>query len=293
MISILEWALDPTLLFCVGAFAAPIAVNYKKLKKSDYVGYASDPLLIFCILLVPVCVVAGSILRRRTMKDLAKRKHVQDSRRDLHAYQKINYSYLMRPLRSGERLRSRWFLLNGIIIHAYLDFCVGFMKRNALMAQSYARIDRRYAADVGSYQGSMLHLLSAVEGLVMAPLCVVLYFAFQTRHPARDALELVVCLLQAFGTVMYVGQEAFSGGRNFDLDYFYTLSMHYIIYFWFPVVIGSAIFFFVPLFLGFKSFQRLRNQVMFYQRHHYTRHSLDHVTPGGGGEAATPVPRLR
>lgn len=274
-----EFLVDPTFLFCVGVFAAPLYMKRNKIKREEINVYLTEPFFLAMLAALILVAVMGIIIRKRFIKDLTRRKELQDKNRNLHAYQRVNYTYLLRPLRLGERLRSRWYLFNGIVIHAYLDGLVGFFKVNPLMAANYAKIDRRYGADVGSFQGSTVHVLCLLELFIKSFMCIFLYWAFQNRHPARDALELLVCATQVYGTVMYIGQEIISGGRNLELDYFFTFSLHYTVYFWFAVVFGCALFILVPLLLGYWSFQRLCNQVMFYQRHHYVRRSLDHVTP--------------
>lgn len=275
---LIEFLLDPTFLFCVGCVYTPIRMA-KRLKEEELYEYLLNPSLVGGAVLVLVCIVIGKVLKRRNMTYLRRCESIQRKNEMLHAYQRVNYTYLMRPLRIGERLRSRWYLLNGLLIHGYLEGMVGYYKKSPLMAANYAKVDRRYAAEVGSYQGSAVHVICLTELFGMAPLCVLLYWAFQVRHSMRDPLELLVCILQGFGTVIYLGQEIISGGRNMDLDYFYTFSMHYLVYFWFGVVFGSLLYIVVPGYLGLQAMKRIGNQIHFYQRHHYTRRSLDHVTP--------------
>lgn len=178
----------------------------------------------------------------------------------------------MAPLTYGERTRARWYLLNGIIIHMLMDGCVGVFKTNRLFAENYAKLDARYGAPLGSFTGSAVHVVSLIELLAKAPLCVLLYWAFQMRHPMRDVLEFMTCVTQAYGTVVYLGQEAISGAQHFDVDYDYSFTPHYLLYFWFAIFFGCVLYLLVPAVLGWRSFVRLQRQSTFYLRHHYSNH---------------------
>lgn len=279
----LDFLLDPTFLLCVAVFFSPLYLKKDHLQRRDVSSLAKslarDPYFPFLLGILFVTYLMGHGIRFFHLRTLRQKKAEQAKNHSLHAYQLINYPYLLRPLRLGERLRSRWFLLTGVVLHGYLDGMVGCLGLPSPLKYIYATMDRRYASPLTSYQGSLVHSQGVCELVVVAPLSVLLYIFFQLRHPCRDGLELLLCVLQFYTTAMYLGQEWISGARNFDLDYFYSFTPHYVVHFWFLVVFVRMICLAVPLWLGFWSFQRISNQVMFYQRHHYPRYSfLDYGT---------------
>lgn len=161
------------------------------------------------------------------------------------------------PLNYAERRRARWYLINGVIFHMLMDGCVGVFKTNTLFARNYAKLDRRYAEPLGSYNGSAVHVISLVELFIKGPICILLYLAMQTRHRTVDALEFFTCVTQAYGTIVYLGQEAISGAPNLDVDYDLTFSQHYLVYFWFAILFGCTLYLIVPTILAYRSFGRI------------------------------------
>lgn len=280
---ILELLIDPTVLLCIAFFLSPLYLKKDTVTRHEVSAYARslvyDHHIQYLVAILVVIAVIGNVLRRFSLKKLAKKKEQQAKNRGLHAYQLINYPYLLRPLRYGERLRARWFLLSGVAIMGYGDALVGTLQLPSPLLSIYATMDRRYASPLHSYQGSLVHTQGVCQIFCIAPFSILLYFFFQLRHPFRDPLELVLCVLHCYTTVMYIGQEFMSGGRNLAMDYFFTFSPHYVVEFWFLVVFLRSVFIVIPLCLGFWSFQRISNQVMFYHRHHYPHYSfLDYQT---------------
>ena len=147
-------------------------------------------------------------------------------------------------LSSFETFRARWYLLNGTIIHGYLDGAVGGFAVNKTMAAQYATLDKRYA-DKGPY-GTTLHAISVLELVLYAPLCVALYYAFHRGKAYRSALEVLVCAFQLFGTLIYIGQEHFAHYPSLMVSCVSSASVNCMFYFWFAVVLGVALWIIVP-----------------------------------------------
>lgn len=272
----LEVFVDPMVLFCVSCIVAPLQNAGVPLTAELLQAYFAEPSMACALGAIPVAWLVGIVWRRRVHRALHELKAYQEAHKaEMEPYEQINYDGMLAPLTYGERTRARWYLMNGIIIHMLMDGCVGVFKTNQLFAENYAKLDARYGDPLGSFNGSAVHVVSLMELLVKGPLCVLLYWAFQVRHPMRDALEFFTCVTQAYGTIVYLGQEAISGAPNLDVDYELTFSAHHLFYFWFAIFFGCALYLVLPAVLGWHSYVRLRNQCTFYMRHHYSRGSSE------------------
>ncbi|EPY23458.1 cholestenol delta-isomerase [Strigomonas culicis] len=258
----LEVFVDPMVLFCASCILTPLWVARAHLTTADVIEYFTEWSMAGALLLLPLSCLIGTLLQRRHARRI---RALQASVAGKKRGRAPDYAAALRPLTYGERTRARWYLLNGIIIHMLMDGCVGVFKTSRLFAENYAKLDKRYGDPLGSFNGATVHVVSLMELCVKGPLCVLLYWAFLTRHPMRDALEFFTCVTQAYGTVVYLGQEAVSGAPNLDVDYALTFSTHYLLYFWFAIFFGCVLYFIVPGVLGWRSYQRLVRQAGFYQ----------------------------
>eukprot|EP00658_Telonema_sp_P-2_P001736 TRINITY_DN10655_c0_g1_i1.p1 TRINITY_DN10655_c0_g1~~TRINITY_DN10655_c0_g1_i1.p1 ORF type:complete len:179 (+),score=48.52 TRINITY_DN10655_c0_g1_i1:105-641(+) len=104
-------------------------------------------------------------------------------------------------LTASERMRARWYLLNGVIIHILMDGMVGVFKVEPLFAKNYNKLDRRYGSAIGTFEGSTVHIVSLLELFVKGPLCILLYRAYHrgtvsyTHLRAHETPEHLVCRL--------------------------------------------------------------------------------------------------
>lgn len=226
--SLLEIIFDPFVLFCVGCIVTPPLVD-KTLSRDAQLDYFTHPAMLFCAALLIITYVYTFVVNRQRVVKLA----------------------------ASKRMLARWYLLNGVIIHILMDGLVGVYKANQPFATQYAKLDKRYGADVGTFLGSAVHIVSAMELFVKGPLCILLYIAYHHNLSIRDPLELITCATQIYGTVVYLGQEWLTGGHNFDVDWNLTFSMHYLLYFWFAVFFGCLLYFVVPGILGYWCFTRI------------------------------------
>ncbi|KEG05822.1 putative 3-Beta-hydroxysteroid-delta(8), delta(7)-isomerase [Trypanosoma grayi] len=226
-----EVFVDPFVIFCASCVALPLVLERAYLTQADVVAYLTEPAMLFAAAVLVATVAEAKLARRRQRRPV--------------------------PLSLRERVRARWYLLNGVVIHVLLDGLVGVFKASTLLARNYAKLDARYAAALGSFTGSAVHIVSLMELCVKGPLCLLLYRAYQTNSPHRDALELFSCVTQAYGTVVYLGQEAISGMPHFDVDRQLEFTPHYLVYFWFAIVLGCVLYLIVPCWLGWQAYKRL------------------------------------
>ncbi|SYZ64323.1 3-Beta-hydroxysteroid-delta(8) (plasmid) [Leishmania braziliensis MHOM/BR/75/M2904] len=97
--------------------------------------------------------------------------------------------------------------------------CASVFEANPLLAENCAKLDTRYANDLDSVNYSVVHVVSLMVLLVKGPLCVLLYWLFQVRHPMRDALEFFTGATPVYGTIVHLSQEAISGTPILGVDY--------------------------------------------------------------------------
>lgn len=223
----LEVLFDPFFLFCVSCMVLPVWWEFPTLSQQDILDFYLHPSML----------AAWGLLLATVFVTKKMGKTVK--------------------LSKGERMRARWYLLNGAIIHILLDGLVGAHKINPLMVRSYNRLDARYGFEVGNFDGALVHIVSAVELYLKGPVCLALYYAFHRGSPHRDVLEFFTCVTQAYGTIVYLGQEALSGMPHFDVDYELTFSLYHLLYFWFAVVIGCVLYLLFPTYLGYRSYMRI------------------------------------
>ncbi|EKF39759.1 3-Beta-hydroxysteroid-delta(8), delta(7)-isomerase, putative [Trypanosoma cruzi marinkellei] len=227
----LEIFVDPFVCFCVSCIFVPLIVDRDHLMYADVIGYLTEPAMLFAAALLFIAVAEAKIARWR---------------------------YRSPPLLTFyERMRARWYLLNGVVIHIFMDGLVGVFKASTLLARNYAKIDKRYGAALGNFEGSAVHVVSLMELFVKGPLCILLYRAYQTHSRHRDALEFFSCVTQAYGTVVYLGEEILSGMPHLDVDHNWEFTPHYLLYFWFAVVFGCLLYLFIPCWWGWEAYKRL------------------------------------
>lgn len=250
ILSLLEAAVDPMFLFCLGCVLTPLVVARETLTRADVVAYFTEPSMLLSLLAVPVCGVLATLLDRR-YRGGSSGKGSKGGKGKKPRATGLTY---------GERARARWYLLNGLIIHILMDGCVGVFKTSRLFALNYAKLDHRYGAALGTFQGSAVHVVSLCELFLKGPLCVLLYFLFYTHGAGRgwrEVAEFFTCVTQAYGTVVYLGQEAISGGTNLEVDWALDFSAYHILYFWFAIFFGCLLYLIVPCVLGARSAVRL------------------------------------
>jgi len=222
----LELLFDPTVLFCVSCIVMPLALDGRSMSSLAQ-PYLTHPLMVFT-LFIGITVVAEA-----------------------------KYGGPTHRLSWPQRMLARWYLLNGLIIHILMDGCVGVFQANELFANQYKRLDERYGEPLGSLLGSTVHIVSLGELFLVGPLCLLVYRAYHRGSPSRDILEVIVCVLQLYGMIIYLGQEVLTGGKSFQVDKDFTFSRDALVYFWFAVVFGNAVYFIFPVTFGANAMRRI------------------------------------
>jgi len=152
----------------------------------------------------------------------------------------------------NDRRISNWFLVNGFVFHI-IDFTAPIMKRPNAIFREYTNADSRYVNP-----GPDLTTLCYVEILFMCPLSVILFFLFRFRHPYRHLLCIIMSVVHAFGTVMYLSGLALEGFKHVPhFDRYFDFQPNNIIYFWFAIVFCNAVWIIVPVLCAIRSAQYL------------------------------------
>merc|ERR1711871_913932 len=221
------YILDPTVQFVGGCLLTPPAFAALEAGGPEKaVGYFTDPFLLGALLLTAAA--AWVTQRSPDRQQLSLRDH---------------------------RV-ALWYLLNGTIIHILMDGLVGAFHVLPLMNENYEKLDIRFTRSWGDERGSCILTVSLMELFVKGPLCILLYYAYHTRKSYTDALELLVCALQLYGCVMFSGTELLHGLTNVPADWNLEFTKEHLLHFWFAFVFCEPIWIVVPIWLGWRSFQR-------------------------------------
>eukprot|EP00744_Colponema_vietnamica_P018686 GILI01026376.1.p1 GENE.GILI01026376.1~~GILI01026376.1.p1 ORF type:complete len:245 (+),score=53.97 GILI01026376.1:43-777(+) len=242
---LLEVLFDPFVAFCAICIATPLAIQYSTVTQEDVKDYLLEPSMLFSFGLMAL-VVLETTFGGKCVK-----------------------------LSASERMRARWYLLNGAIIHILMDGLIGVFKTNSLMAANYKKIDIRYSEPLGNYNGSAVHVISLCELLIKGPICLILYRMYYRGSAHKELFEFFTCVTQMYGTVVYLGQEFVSGCPNLDVDWHLTFSLHHLVYFWFAIAIGCILYFLVPGYLGYQCYKRILRSEKHWLNSHGTKKKLN------------------
>jgi hypothetical protein len=161
-----------------------------------------------------------------------------------------------KPLSLRDHRAALWYLLNGTVIHILMDGLVGAFHVLPLMNENYEKLDLRFTRPWGDERGSCILSVSLMELFVKGPLCILLFHAYHTRKSYTDALELLVCALQLYGCIMFSGTELLHGMSNLPVDWNLEFTKEHLLHFWFAFVVCEPIWIVVPIWLGWRAFQR-------------------------------------
>merc|ERR1719498_2122942 len=98
----------------------------------------------------------------------------------------------------------------------------------------------------------VVSVIACLESTLYPVLCVLLYRAICTRHASRHALEVIVCVCQVYGAVMFLGCEAWDGNQNIVPP---SLQWQGVAYFWFGYL-ANYFWLVLPTYLGYQAFQK-------------------------------------
>jgi cholestenol delta-isomerase len=147
--------------------------------------------------------------------------------------QKISFS---------DRVAGWWFLLNGVIIHMFLDGLVGYGGQVPVLYDQYCVLDGRYCR-----KEAVVMLVSLAELIIYGPLCIWTYWAIHHNKPYRHPLQLVISVVQICGTYMFALTEAYNGFHDTPADWKLEFTRQHLIYFWGLFICANLFWVVVPL----------------------------------------------
>ncbi|CAD8169144.1 unnamed protein product [Paramecium octaurelia] len=150
-----------------------------------------------------------------------------------------------------------WFLVNGYLIHLYMDGLAAYFEYSKTTHYLYSQMDARFLRD-----DKMVAIVSLGETFVMGPLCIVialLYKSTKLEHNLlREVLILVVSAFQICGTVVFCAQPVWAGFiEQCGAEGCFTFSIFNIFFFWFSFVFCDSIWIWQPIKEIVKSYRRL------------------------------------
>ncbi|KAL9955795.1 hypothetical protein ACROYT_G037174 [Oculina patagonica] len=137
-----------------------------------------------------------------------------------------------------------WALINGCIIHCWMDGVVGTTGRGPKwMVVEYAKLDARYWPT----KDPLVMMISYVELAIMGPLCILWYRSIVKDLWWRHFMSIIVSTFQLMGAILYCSTEAYGGFKHVPLDWPPTFdSFEKIFYFWTVFVFANSIWIVVP-----------------------------------------------
>lgn len=145
------------------------------------------------------------------------------------------------PLSNRDRLVASWFLMNGAVIHIFMDGLIGVYRLCPPFQRHYAKLDDRYGKGDATVDN-----ISLLELYLYGPAALALYYAYHNRRAWRYPLEIVVSCFQLYGAILFVFTEAWYGGIHIPVDWKFEFHFDHILYFWFGFLIANGIWFVVP-----------------------------------------------
>lgn len=134
-----------------------------------------------------------------------------------------------------------WFLLNGAIIHIFMDGLIGVFKVCRPFQRHYAKLDKRYGEG-----DATVDVISLLELFLYGPASLVLYYAYYTRRTWRYPLEIAVSCFQMYGAILFVFTEVWYDFAHLPADRKFEFKFDHLLYFWFGFWVANSIWFVIP-----------------------------------------------
>lgn len=147
-----------------------------------------------------------------------------------------------------EERRANWYLFNGAVINPGLDGIVGVMGKLPLLRKPYTLMDGRYRDGE-----SVVCAIGLMELTIYPVTCILLYRAYWLNASYRRPLEIVVCVGQFYGTVMFVVTEWWNGNPFIVVDRNLEFTVDHFMFFWVGYCL-NYVWFAIPFYLGWKAF---------------------------------------
>eukprot|EP00755_Sulcionema_specki_P012690 Sspe_Gene.52066::Locus_28861_Transcript_1_1_Confidence_1.000_Length_1240::g.52066::m.52066/K01824/EBP; cholestenol Delta-isomerase len=146
-----------------------------------------------------------------------------------------------------DRRVANWYLYNGLIIKTLMDTISGSLQSYPLMTPQYNIVDPRYSRPLSDTTSLPVHLTSALEITVMAPLCLAVYWCYHKNNPLRYSLEIILCVLQIAGTYYFYASGLLTERRHIEQVMNPAVPFDFLFYFLFGLVICPFIWVVVPI----------------------------------------------
>eukprot|EP01095_Lingulamoeba_sp_RSL-Kostka_P011857 TRINITY_DN460_c0_g1_i2.p1 TRINITY_DN460_c0_g1~~TRINITY_DN460_c0_g1_i2.p1 ORF type:complete len:126 (+),score=22.82 TRINITY_DN460_c0_g1_i2:333-710(+) len=116
----------------------------------------------------------------------------------------------------------------------------------------YNELDKRYSG-----KDPTVMVISNAEIFIMAPACLLVFYAISKQKPWRYPAEIFISTFQLFGTISFAGSEILSGFENVPYgDPFY---------FWLCFVFANMIWIFFPVLSIYLSVNKITKCISDYQ----------------------------
>ena len=228
---------DPSVLFALNVIIAPLLiVNYPQTQLDLSKEYLTHPPIVITVILWLLIEIIAAVSSK-----------------------------------SKTSITARWYLINAIFFHGLLDPICGIFQAGGLMSQQYAILDKRYTLPF-DHEGLIVHLVSLLELVLMAPICLLIYYGYHQNYKNSTdkiwiyCLEIIVSTLQLTGTFFYNGQELIhivrgDGLEIFKVDYKLEFTFDYIFYFWFGAVVAQLPWIIVPCYMIKRAYNDIKRAV--------------------------------
>eukprot|EP00002_Diphylleia_rotans_P020724 TRINITY_DN4021_c0_g1_i1.p1 TRINITY_DN4021_c0_g1~~TRINITY_DN4021_c0_g1_i1.p1 ORF type:complete len:196 (+),score=44.65 TRINITY_DN4021_c0_g1_i1:54-641(+) len=148
----------------------------------------------------------------------------------------------------SQKLLAFWYIFNGIVIHCWLDGMVGLLGLFPPLYEQYGILDSRYP-DKDPY----VMAVSAVELLIMHPLCLAAFHALLQKKPQFHPLQILVSSLQLMGCLIFTFGEVLMGFKHVVRDGDFSFTPEKIFYFYIFFVLANMLWTFLPSALIYNS----------------------------------------
>ncbi|XP_031554026.1 probable 3-beta-hydroxysteroid-Delta(8),Delta(7)-isomerase [Actinia tenebrosa] len=150
-----------------------------------------------------------------------------------------------------------WAMFNGCLIHIYMDGIVGIFGRGPKwLVEQYGKLDVRY----WQTQDPMVMTISAVEMVIMTPLCIIWYHSIVQKRWYCHAIAIMTSTFQLMGCIMYVGAEILDGFKHLPSNWPPRFdNFNDLFYFWFVFVCLNGVWVVVPVSIIVKSLYEMHH----------------------------------
>eukprot|EP00455_Lapot_gusevi_P013417 TRINITY_DN16528_c0_g1_i2.p1 TRINITY_DN16528_c0_g1~~TRINITY_DN16528_c0_g1_i2.p1 ORF type:complete len:203 (+),score=55.39 TRINITY_DN16528_c0_g1_i2:68-676(+) len=163
---------------------------------------------------------------------------------------------LKKKLTTSQKWLAFWYLLNGVIIHTFLDGLIGWLALYPPLNQQYANLDSRYPLGI-----NYVMIISIVEMFVMTPLCLLCFHALCQNKSYFHPLQICVCAIQLMGTLVFTFSEVRDNFAHVRANGDFGLSFDAIFYFWIFFVAANILWTVLPAALILNSTKHISSQL--------------------------------